>query len=139
MKGIPTLTLVVSNSGSLQNGILALLTTIPQIRPVLADEELNTALRLVDCHQPILAILDLSIPEAKEVIRQIKESCPPIHMIVIVDDVRGQKDAEELGADRVLLKGFPAQKLVDIVEKLVDQQGNISPKQVNKQGGRNDD
>lgn len=139
MTRIPALTLVVSKSDSLQDGLLALLTTIPQIDPVLSMEELSTALRLVENQQPALAILEMSIPEVKEVIRQIKESCSPIHTIVLVDDVRGQKDAEELGADSVLLKGFPAQKLVDIIEKLVDQQGNISPNPMNKKGGTNDD
>ena len=132
MTKIPAFTLVVSNSGSLQNGLLALLTTIPQINPVLSEEELSTVLRMVENHQPALAILDMSIPEVKEVILKIKELCPQIYLIVIVNNVKGQKDAEELGADSVLLKGFPAQKLVDIVEKHINQLGYISPNQKNQ-------
>ncbi len=132
-------TLVVSNSGSLQNGLQALLTTIPQISPVLAEEDLSSVLRLVENHQPALAILDLSVPEVKDVIQQIKELCPQIHLIVLVNNVKGQKDAEELGADSVLLKGFPAHKLVDIVEKFIGQRGSISPNQKNQEGGTNDD
>jgi DNA-binding NarL/FixJ family response regulator len=139
MTKIPALTLVLSNSGSLQNGLLALLRTIPQINPVLAEEELSTALRLAESRQPALAILDMPIPEVKEVIRQIKELCPQIHLIVLVNNVKGQKDAEELGVDSVLLKGFSAQKLVDIVEKLIDQRGSTSPNQINKKGGTNAD
>jgi DNA-binding NarL/FixJ family response regulator len=131
------LALFVSNTGSLQNGLLALLTTIPQISPVLIDEELSTALRMVENHQPALAILDMSIPEVKEAIRQIKELCPHIHLIVLANNVNGQKDAEELGVDTVLLKGFPAQKLVDIVEELIDQRGSTSPNQTNKKGETN--
>jgi DNA-binding NarL/FixJ family response regulator len=118
---------------------LALLTTIPQIHPVLAEEELSSALRLAENRQPALAILDMSIPEVKEVIRQIKELCPQIHLIVLVNNVEGQKDAEELGVDSVLLKGFSAQKLVDIVQKLIDQRGSASPNQINKEGGTNAD
>jgi DNA-binding NarL/FixJ family response regulator len=83
--------------------------------------------------------LDMPIPEVKEVIRQIKELCPQIHLIVLVNNVKGQKDAEELGVDSVLLKGFSAQKLVDIVEKLIDQRGSTSPNQINKKGGTNAD
>ena len=131
----PMLTLVVSNAGSQQNGLLALLTTIPQISPVLADEELGTALRLVENHKPALAILDMSIPEVKETIRQIKELCSQIHLIVLVNNVKEQKDAEELGVDRILLKGFPAQKLVDVVEELIDQRESTSPNRTNKKGG----
>jgi DNA-binding NarL/FixJ family response regulator len=129
------LALFVSNAGSLQNGLLALLTTIPQISPVLVDEELSTALRMVENHQPALAILDMSIPGVVETIRQIKELCPQIHLIVLVNNVKGQKDAEELGVDRVLLKGFPAQMLVDVVEELIEQRGSISPNRTNKKGG----
>jgi DNA-binding NarL/FixJ family response regulator len=139
MTKLPALTLVVSNSGSLQNGLLALLTTIPQINPVLAEEELSSALRFAENRQPALAILDMSIPEVKEVSKQIKELCPQIHLIVLVNNVEGQKDAEELGVDSVLLKGFSAQKLVDIVEKLIDQRGSASPNQINKEGGTNAD
>ena len=135
----PVLTLVVSNSGSIQNGLLALLTTIPQVRLVLADEEQKTALGLVKNHQPALAILDMSIPEAKEVIRQVKELGTKIQMIALVDNVKEQKEAEELGVDSVLLKGFSAQKLIDIVEKLIDQRGSTSLNQITKKGGTNDD
>lgn len=135
----PLLTLVVSNSGSLQNGLLALLTTIPQVSLVLADEEQKTALGLIKNHQPALAILDMSIPEAKEVIRQVKELGTNIQMIALVDNVKGQKDAEELGVDSVLLKGFSAQKLIDIVEKLIDQSGSTSLNQITKKGGTNND
>jgi DNA-binding NarL/FixJ family response regulator len=85
---------------------------------VLADEELGTALRLVENHRPALAILDVAMPEVKEIIRQIKEACPQTSLIVLVNNVREQKDVEELGVDGVLLKGFPAQKLIDIVERL---------------------
>ena len=139
MTNKPVLTLVVSNSGSLQNGLLALLTTIPQVSLVLADEEQKTALGLVKNHQPALAILDMSIPEAKEVIWQVKELGTNIQMIALVDNVKGQKDAEELGVDSVLLKGFSAQKLIDIVEKLIDQRGSTSLNQITKKGGTNND
>ena len=131
------LALFVSNAGSLQNGLLALLTTIPQVTPMLVDEELSTTLGLVEKHQPALAILDMSIPGVVETIRQIKELCPQIHLIVLVNNVKGQKDAVELGADRVLLKGFPAQKLVDVIEELIDQRGSTSPNRTNKKGGTN--
>lgn len=115
------LALVVSNSGSLQNGLSALLTTIPQISPVHAGEELSKTLRMVEKHQPALAILDMPIPEVKEVVGQIKEFYPHIHLIVLVNNVIGQKDVEELGVDSVLIKGFPAQELITTVEELLDQ------------------
>ena len=135
----PVPALVVSNSGSLQNGLLALLTTIPRISPLLTDEELSSALRLVESHQPALAVLDMSMPDIKEIIRRMKQLCPHIHLIVLVENAIGQKGAEELGVDSVLLKGFPAQKLVDIVEKLIDQRGCTCANQITQEGGTNAD
>lgn len=135
MTSKPILTMVLSNTGSLQNGISGLLTTIPRISPVLAEAELGTALRLVENHQPALAILDVSMPEGKAVIRQIKEACPQIKLIVLVNNVKDQKDIEELNVDGVLLKGFPAQKLIDLVEKLIDHRGSTSLNSRDREGG----
>ncbi len=129
------LALIVSDAGSLQNGLSALLTTIPQISPVLAEDELSTALRLVENHQPALAILDISMPEIKEVVRQIKEACPQTNLIVLVNNVKEQKDVEGLGVDGVLLKGFPAQRLIDIVEELIDHRGSTSLNSIDREGG----
>jgi len=129
------LTLILSNAGSLQNGLLALLTTIPQINPVLAEEEFGTALSLIEDHQPALAILDMSIPTVEEAIRQIKELCPQIHVIVLANSVKEQKHAKELGVDGVLLKGFSAPKLIDIVEKLIDHRGSTALNALDEEGG----
>jgi DNA-binding response OmpR family regulator len=116
---------------------LALLTTIPQVNPVLAEEEFGTTLRLIEDHLPALAILDMSIPDVKEIIRQIKESCPQTHMIMLVNNVKEQEHAKELGADSVLLKGFPAQQLIDIVEKHIDRRGMNSLNSIDSEGGIN--
>ena len=118
MKNKTVLALVVSGSGSLQNGLLALVTTIPQISAVLVAEDTNSALRMVENHQPGLVILDMSLPEMQDVITQIKAQHPRIQLIVLVDDIAQEDSAEALGVDHVLIKGFSAQKLVAIVEKL---------------------
>ncbi len=112
----PVLALVLSSSGDLQNGLLALMTTIPQISAVLAAEELSSALRLIENHQPALIILDGKYPKLKEVIKNFKTLCPQTHLIVLAEDISQQKEAKEFGADSVLIKGFPAQKLIEIVE-----------------------
>ena len=112
------LALVVSSSGTLQNGLLALTTTIPSISAVLVAEDINSALRLVENHQPGLIILDMATLKVQDVIKQIKEQYPRIHLIVLAEDVAQQKEVESFGADSVLLKGFSAQKLIAIVEDL---------------------
>ena len=114
------LALVVSNSGVLQNGLLALMTTIPQISAVLVAEDVNSTLRMVENHQPVLIILDISLTNVQDVIKQIKAQCPHIHLIVLVEDAEQQREIEESGADSVLIKGFPVQKLIAIVENVID-------------------
>lgn len=113
--------LVVSGIGPLQDGLLALMTTIPQISAMLVAEEANSALRMVENHQPSLIILDMSLPKMQEVITEIKTQWPQIHLIVVVENTAQQNEVEGSGVDNVLLKGFPAAKLVALIEDLLSQ------------------
>ncbi len=128
------LTLIVSSSGDLQNGLLALMTTIPPISAVLVVEDINSALRMAENHKPALIILDMSLPDMLDIIKQVKEQCPHVHLIVLVEDTVEEKEVEESGADSVLLKGFSAQKLIAIVENLIDRQGALPQVQTNPEG-----
>ncbi len=112
------LALVVSSSDSLQNGLLALMTTIPQISAVLVAEDVNSTLRMVANHQPALVVLDLSLPQMQDIITQIKALYPRVQLIVLAEDVTQREAAEALGVDHVLIEGFSAQQLVAIVENL---------------------
>jgi len=114
------LVLVVSKAGDFQNGLLALMTSIPPTSTVLVAEDAGSALRMVKNHHPALIILDLSSTQALDVINQIKAQWARIHLIVLAEDIKQQKEAEACEADNVLLKGFPAQKLIEIVEKILD-------------------
>ncbi len=129
------LALVVSSSGPLQDGLLALMTTIPQIGAVLVAEDIESALKMVTNHQPALIILDISLPVMHDVINQIKEQCPHIHMIILVEDITQQKETLTSGADSVLLKGFHPQKLIEIVENHIDLEGSNSSIHTNQKGG----
>jgi DNA-binding NarL/FixJ family response regulator len=113
------LALVVSSSGHFQNGLLALVTTIPSISAVLVAEDTESALRLVENHQPALVILELSSCQVQDIITQIKTQWPQIYLIILVDDLMQGQDAETFGANRVLIKGFPPNKLVEVVEEIV--------------------
>jgi DNA-binding NarL/FixJ family response regulator len=128
------LALLVSSAGTYQNGLLALMTTIPQISVVLVVEDVKSAMRMVENHHPRLIILDIYVLEVQNVIQQIKSQFPHIQLIVIAEDFEQQKKAEVFGVDNVLLKGFSAQKLVEIVEHIFVGQEGISPGQANTQG-----
>jgi DNA-binding NarL/FixJ family response regulator len=131
------LALVVSSSGVLQNGLLALMTTIPQISAVLVAEDVTSTMRMVKNHQPALIILDMTLPNIKEVIKQIKEGCPRIHLIALAEDTTQQEQAKASGADSTLLSGFSAQTLITIVENIVDCQEDTPTVQAYTEGGTN--
>jgi two-component system secretion response regulator SsrB len=128
------LALVVSSPGALQNGLLALLTTISSISAVLVAEDTESATRMVENHQPSMIILDMSLINVKEIIHQIKEQCPHIHLIVLAEDTAQQKVAEESGADGVLIKGFPAKNLIEIIESLINQREDTPLSQTDTEG-----
>jgi DNA-binding NarL/FixJ family response regulator len=120
------LTLVVISPGDLQNGILALMTTVPQLGAVLVAEDIESTLRMVENHQPALVIMDTVSTQACEVIWKIKRQWPQIHLIALVEDIDQQKEATAASADRVLVKGFSAQKLVEIIEDLTRVDKNLT-------------
>ena len=125
LKGYPkrmsiktNLVLVVSSTGPLQDGLLALLTTMPTIGAVLVAEDSSSALRLVENHQPALVILDLPLLPDLEIIQQIRERCQNVQLIGIAEESTQQAEANASGADQVLLKGFAPHKLVAMVDEL---------------------
>jgi DNA-binding NarL/FixJ family response regulator len=133
------LALVVSSSGSLQNGLLALATTFPGINAVLVAEDADSTLRMIENHHPALIILDLSLSQVKDLIKEIRAQWPRIQLIVIVEDTAEQKEAEELGVCRVLLKGFSTQKFITMVDEIIDRLEDIPLVQANTEGEANND
>jgi len=133
------LALVVASSGSFQNGLLALVTTIPQISAVLVVEDVYSTFRMVENHQPALIIIDMSLPDMQDVIKRIKEQCPRIHLIVLVENIAQHEQVKESGADSVLIKGFPAQKLIVIIENIIDRREDTPPVQETTEGGTDAD
>ena len=115
------LALVVSSSGDLQNGLLALMTTIPQISAVLVAEDVNSSLRMIENHKPAVVIMDISLPEIQHAIGQLKEQYPQIHLILLVEDIDQKKEIEEFQVDNVFIKGFSAKKFITVIENLIER------------------
>jgi DNA-binding NarL/FixJ family response regulator len=86
----------------------------------LVAEDIESTLRMVENHQPALVIMDTVSTRACEVIGKIKNQWPQIYLIALVEDIDQQKEATASGADRVLIKGFQAQKLIEIIEDLIN-------------------
>ncbi len=125
----PTLALVISKQGTLQNGLLALLTTIPQISAVLVAEDAPSGLRMLKDHRPRLVLLDMALAEdgAQTILKQIEAQWPGIRCIALTDGVQQKQAAETLAADVVLFKGFRATKLISVTEELLLQPDSDEP------------
>ena len=120
----PTLALIATRPGPLQNGLVALMTTMPQVNAVIVAEEAASALRMIADHLPTLVLLEMALPGegTGTLLKQIKATWPLTRCIVLANDVPQQQEAEAAGADVVLLKGFPAARLIAAIERLLSDE-----------------
>jgi len=123
----PTLALIISKQDTLQNGLLALLTTIPQINAVLA-EDATSGLKMLKDHRPSLILLDMDLPEddAQTILKQIKSQASEVHCIALADNAQQKYLAETHKADAVLFKGFQATSLINLIEELMSEKSSRS-------------
>ena len=129
----PLLALIAVVPSTLQNGLMALMTTTPLISTLLVAEEASLLLRMVKDHRPALIVLDIDFPDAQMLLKQIKSSWPLIRCILLVDSVDQEKEAEN--ADAVLIKGFTAEKLFGTIEDLFYQGETDSQSEPNSEEG----
>jgi len=116
-----TRALIVTHRGALQNGLQALVTSIPQVDIIGQVDNGSQALAIIQKLHPDLVLLDTNLPgnEEWQVLEQMKALRPETRCIVLADDVRQQQEATQRKADVVLLKGFPPAKLAETIETIV--------------------
>ena len=131
------LALIVATPSSLQNALMALMTTFSQISAVMVAEEANLALRMVKDHHPALIVIDVDFPESQTLLKQMKTQWPRARCILLVNSFEQKEDAK--GADAVLIKGFPVEKLNGTVEELLAQRENDIKVKSNSEGGTDAD
>ena len=133
MTSKPILALIVAIPSTLQNGLLALMTTTPLIGAVLVAEEASLVLRMVKDHRPALIVLDMDFPDAQLLLNQIKSSWSFIRCILLVESADQKREVEN--ADAVLIKGFTAEKLFGTIEDLFYQGETDSQPEPNSEDG----
>lgn len=113
--------LVVARPSPLRDGLVALLWSIPLLSAVYVADSLAVALRTLTIHGSTLLLVDADLPggEAWTLIRQVKGRWPQTRCVVMTDTTRSVQQAEDAGASRVLLKGYPAAKLSTVLESLL--------------------
>ena len=117
----PTLALIATRPGSLQDSLVALMTTMHQVNAVLIAEDAASALRTMAHHRPALIVIETGLPTqaSRDPIEQIVTGCPWARCIALADDTEQQRQAEAAGADAVLIVGFPAARFIAAVEELL--------------------
>lgn len=119
-----TLALVVAKPGHLWSGLHSLLRTVPQIE-IIAEINDASVLSSMDAKiHPELILLDASLfdDDMWPGITKIKGEWPHTRCVALVEDDQQRGKAQEAGADYVLSKGFPASRLVTLIEDLLSQQ-----------------
>lgn len=116
-------TLIVAKAGLLQNGLLALMATIPQVNVLGEADSAPAALEMMREYRPRLVLLNTDLPGEEEwdVLRHIRARWPNMGCIVLADDAQQQKEAQAAGADVVLLKGIPPAQIIAAVEGLASR------------------
>ena len=128
--------LIVTGPGSLQNGLLALMTAMPEIQVVGEADDASAALQMVVEHRPDLVLLDMDLPgnEPCALLRQIKNDWPATRCIALAEDVPQQREAEASGADIALVKGFPPAQLIATIEGLLQVRERARDRQAAEYG-----
>ena len=113
--------LIVAGPGALQNGLLALMTAMPNMEVVGEADDASAALEMVAQHRPNLVLLDTNLPgnEPSALLRQIKYNWPATRCIALADDVQHQQESKAAGADIALVKGFAPTQLIAAVDRLL--------------------
>jgi DNA-binding NarL/FixJ family response regulator len=119
----PTLALIAARPGPLQDSLVALMTTMPQVNVVLIAEDATSALRTMARHRPALVVLETNLPaeESCAPLQEIKAEWPSTECIALADDVEQQRQALSAGADVALIVGFPATWFIAAIEELLSR------------------
>ena len=120
-----TLALVVAKPGHFCNGLQSLLRTMPQIEVIAETQDPSVLLRGGTGMHPELVLVDADIfdEDAWIAIAKIKAEYPHTHCVVLTENDLQRQRAQDAGSDLVLPKGFPAAKLVALIENLLSHKG----------------
>ena len=117
-----TLALIAAPPDSLRYSLQALLARLPQVDSVQCVEDVLSLLAALAAAHLVLVVLDVNWlgGEAGSVLAQIKTIAPQARTVALIDRIE-QQQALQAAADLVLLKGYPAAELFNIIERLLAQ------------------
>jgi DNA-binding NarL/FixJ family response regulator len=112
--------LIISHSVVLQQGLSALLESLPGITVVTGIKEMSSIKALIESHRPRIAMLDTSFirNELLATLEMVKTLSPQTQRLLLVDQVSEVRWVPQY-AEAILIKGAPASAVVTIVSNLL--------------------
>jgi DNA-binding NarL/FixJ family response regulator len=119
--------LIVTRSIVLQQGLGALLASLPQISRVKATKDLQSAYTLIKEHQPKIVLLDETLlgKDPIPALEKIRSLSPETSRILLTDDVQ-KTDLLATYAEAVCIKGISPDALASTVTNLLNIKGNLT-------------
>jgi len=113
-------TIIVSRPGVIRQALRTMLAVLPQIEITDAVGGGLRALNLARQNRPALLIIDSSLPEDEilALLRQIKQEQPLVRCLVVAETTRQQAAVLAQGADAVILRSEPTERLVEALNNL---------------------
>ncbi len=113
--------LLITHPGRIQDGLRALLRTIPQIGPIYQAADSSSAAGIIQQHHPALVLLDSKLiqNDMTDIACRIKTMSPETRCVLLVDNPHQPTKAQTTCADTILLSGFSAWNFLKKVENLL--------------------
>lgn len=117
--------LIVTRSVVLQQGLGALLESLPQISRVKATKDLQSAFTLIEAHQPQIVLLDesLAAKDLKDALDTIHSLSAETKRVLLADDVQ-KMELLITHAEAVFVKGISPDTLASALTNLLDSKGD---------------
>jgi len=109
--------LIADDRLSSRNGLKALLATQPGIEIVGEEADGQEAIQFIEQCRPDVVLMDVRMPliDGLEATRIIKDRWPEVKVIVLTMYASHQVEALAAGADAFLVKGCPAEDLLEAI------------------------
>jgi DNA-binding NarL/FixJ family response regulator len=128
----PIRLLLVEDQAAILEKQRRLLEGFPELEVVAQARYGALALELVEEHRPHVVLLDLGLPDLDgiEVTRRVKAAHPEVEILIftIFDEEERVLEAVRAGASGYLLKGEPAEKIVEAIREVRNGGSVIQPR-----------
>ncbi len=113
-------TIIASRPGVMRRALRAMLDLSPHIEVIGVAGGGLSALDLARQRRPALIVIDSGLPEDEmlALLRQVKGEQPHIRCLVLAETTRQQQLMLAAGADAVLMRGEPAERIAEVLEEM---------------------